>query len=76
MGSGSCTECQCAPQQGLNFRPEPHGQGSLRPTVPNTLLSTRIAATDLTGAAVRRVSIAAGAVFIAIAFLPKVLARS
>ena len=24
---------QCAPQQRLYFRPEPHGQGSLRPTL-------------------------------------------
>ena len=43
-------------------------------TVPNTLLSTSVAVTDLTGAAARRVGIAAGAVFIAMAFLPKVLA--
>ena len=43
-------------------------------TVPNTLLSTSVAVTELTGAAARRVGIAAGAVFIAMAFLPKVLA--
>ena len=43
-------------------------------TVPNTLLSTSVAVTDLTGAAARRVGIAAGAVFIAMAFLPKVRA--
>ncbi len=43
-------------------------------TVPNTLLSTSVAVTDLTGAAARRVGIAAGAMFIAMAFLPKVLA--
>ena len=43
-------------------------------TVPNTLLSTSVAVTGLTGAAARRVGIAAGAVFIAMAFLPKVLA--
>lgn len=43
-------------------------------TVPNTLLSTSVAVTDLTGAAAWRVGIAAGAVFIAMAFLPKVRA--
>ena len=43
-------------------------------TVPNTLLSTSVAVTDMTGAASRRVGIAAGAVFIAMAFLPKVRA--
>ena len=43
-------------------------------TVPNTLLSTSVAVTGLTGAAARRVGIAAGAVFVAMAFLPKVLA--
>ena len=43
-------------------------------TVPNTLLSTSVAVTELTGAAARRVGIAAGAVFIAMAFLPKVRA--
>ena len=43
-------------------------------TVPNTLLSTSVAVTDLTGAAARRVGLAAGAVFIAMAFLPKVRA--
>ena len=40
-------------------------------TVPNTLLSTGVAVTGLTGAAARRVGIAAGAVFVAMAFLPK-----
>ena len=43
-------------------------------TVPNTLLSTSVAVTGLTGAAARRVGVAAGAVFVAMAFLPKVLA--
>ena len=33
---------QCAPQQRLYFRPEPHGQGSLRPTLrPNAVGSSR-----------------------------------
>ena len=41
-------------------------------TVPNTLLSTSVAVTELAGAAARRVGIAAGAVFIAMVFLPKV----
>ena len=43
-------------------------------TVPNTLLSTSVAVTELTGAAARRVGIAAGAVFVAMALLPKVRA--
>ena len=43
-------------------------------TVPNTLLSTGVAVTDLTGAAARRVGIAVGVVFIAVALLPKMLA--
>ena len=43
-------------------------------TVPNTLLSTSVAVTDLTGAAARRVGVAAGGIFIAMAFLPKVRA--
>ena len=43
-------------------------------TVPNTLLSTSVAVTELTGAAARRVGLAAGAIFIAMAFLPKVRA--
>ncbi len=43
-------------------------------TVPNTLLSTSVAVTGLTGAAAPRVGIAAGAAFIAMAFLPKILA--
>ena len=43
-------------------------------TVPNTLLSTGVAVSGLTGAAARRIGIAAGAVFVALAFLPKVQA--
>ena len=43
-------------------------------TVPNTLLATSVAVTDLTGAAARRVGIAVGVVFIGMALLPKVLA--
>ena len=43
-------------------------------TVPNTLLSVGAAVIDLTGVAARRVGIAAGAVFVAMAFLPKVRA--
>ena len=43
-------------------------------TVPNTLLSTSVAITELTGAAARRVGIAVGAIFIGMALLPKVLA--
>ena len=43
-------------------------------TVPNTLLSTSVAVTDLTGAAARRIGLAVGAAFIAVAFLPKALA--
>ena len=43
-------------------------------TVPNTLLSTSVAVTDLTGAAARRVGIAAGAVFVLMAVAPKMLA--
>ena len=43
-------------------------------TVPNTLLSTSVAVTRLTGGAARRIGIAAGAAFVAMAFLPKVLA--
>ena len=43
-------------------------------TVPNTFLSTSVAVTELTGAAARRVGIAAGAVFIAMALMPKALA--
>ena len=43
-------------------------------TVPNTLLSTSVAVTDLTGGAARRIGIATGAAFVAMAFLPKVLA--
>ncbi len=43
-------------------------------TVPNTLLTTSVAVTDLTGAAARAVGIAVGAVFVAMALLPKALA--
>ena len=43
-------------------------------TVPNTLLSTSVAITDLTGAASRRVGVAVGAVFTTMALAPKTLA--
>ncbi len=43
-------------------------------TIPITLLTTSVAVTDLTGAAARRVGIAVGVVFIAMALLPKALA--
>lgn len=43
-------------------------------TVPNTFLSTSVAVTELTGAAARRVGIAAGALLIAMALMPKALA--
>ena len=43
-------------------------------TVPNTLLSTGVAVIELTGAAARRVGVAVGVVFVAVAFLPKALA--
>ena len=43
-------------------------------TVPNTTYSTSISVTELTGVAARSVGVAAGVVFIAVAFLPKVLA--
>ena len=43
-------------------------------TVPNTTYSTSIAATELTGVAARIVGIAAGIVFLILAFLPKALA--
>ncbi len=46
----------------------------LAATVPNTTYSTSVAVTELTGVASRRVGIALGAIFIAVAFLPKVLA--
>ena len=43
-------------------------------TVPNTLLSTGVAVIELTGAAARRVGVAVGVVFVAVALLPKALA--
>ncbi len=43
-------------------------------TVPNTTYSTSVAATELTGVAARRVGVAAGLIFLAIAFLPKAIA--
>ena len=43
-------------------------------TVPNTLYSSGISVTELTGVAARRVGIALGVVLIALAFLPKLLA--
>ena len=43
-------------------------------TVPNTTYSTSISVTELTGVAARSVGVAVGAVFLAAAFLPKVLA--
>ena len=43
-------------------------------SVPNTLLSTSVAITELTGAAARRIGVAVGAVFICMALLPKALA--
>ena len=43
-------------------------------TVPNTLLSTSVAITELTGAAARRIGGAVGTVFIGMALLPKALA--
>ncbi len=43
-------------------------------TVPNTTYSTSIAATELTGVAARTVGIAAGAIFVVFAFVPKALA--
>lgn len=46
----------------------------LAATVPNTTYSTSVSVTELTGVASRRVGIALGAVFVAVAFLPKVLA--
>ena len=46
----------------------------LAATVPNTTYSTSIAVTELTGVAARAVGLAVGAVFIVLAFLPKVLA--
>ena len=46
----------------------------LAATVPNTTYSTSVSVTELTGVASRRVGIALGAVFVAVAFLPKALA--
>ena len=43
-------------------------------TVPNTVASSSVSVTELTGVAARGVGIAAGAVFIAMAFLPKAFA--
>ena len=43
-------------------------------TVPNTTYSTSISVTELTGVAARSVGVAVGVVFVAAAFLPKVLA--
>ncbi len=46
----------------------------LAATVPNTTYSTSVSVTELTGVAARRVGIALGIVFVAVAFLPKALA--
>ncbi len=46
----------------------------LAATVPNTTYSTSVAVTELTGVASRRVGIVLGAVFVVVAFMPKVLA--
>ena len=43
-------------------------------TVPNTTYSSSVSVTELTGVAARSVGVAAGIVFIAMAFLPKALA--
>ncbi len=43
-------------------------------TVPNTTYSTSISVTELTGVGARTVGIAAGVIFIAVAFFPKLLA--
>ena len=43
-------------------------------TVPNTTYSTSVSVTELTGVGARRVGIAVGAIFVALAFLPKALA--
>ena len=43
-------------------------------TVPNTTYSTSIAVTELTGVGARSVGVAIGAIFLALAFLPKALA--
>ena len=42
-------------------------------TVPNTTYSTSIAVTELTGVGARSVGVAIGAIFVALAFLPKAL---
>ena len=46
----------------------------LAATVPNTTYSSSVSVTELTGVGARAVGIAVGAVFIAMAFLPKALA--
>ena len=43
-------------------------------TVPNTTYSTSVSVTELTGVGARPVGVAVGAIFIALAFLPKALA--
>ena len=43
-------------------------------TVPNTTYSTSVSVTELTGVGARSVGVAVGALFIALAFLPKALA--
>ena len=43
-------------------------------TTPNTATTVGASVTELTGVAARRVGVAAGAIFVAVAFLPKVLA--
>ena len=43
-------------------------------TVPNTTYSTSVAVTELTGVGARSVGVAIGAIFLGLAFLPKVLA--
>ena len=43
-------------------------------TVPNTTYSSSIAITELTGVAARRVGVAIGVLYVALAFLPKALA--
>ncbi len=43
-------------------------------TVPNTTYSTSVAVTELTGVGARRVGMAAGGLFVILAFLPKALA--
>ena len=46
----------------------------LAATVPNTTYSTSISVTELTGVGARAVGVAAGGIFVALAFLPKALA--